>query len=151
MTDVRLTWNSAEGFSDFTLADGDLDSDRDLDTALIVSLFSDRRADRDDRLPVDGESRRGWWGDTLEATAGRDAIGSRLWLLSREKQTTEVLARAREYAREALQWLIDDGIADSVSVDAEWISMGVLGLRVRIARPAGDVVDRRFNYVWEQI
>ncbi|MBI1321344.1 MAG: hypothetical protein GC168_20665 [Candidatus Hydrogenedens sp.] len=118
----------------------------DLETMVLASLFSDRRALPDDRLP-DAPSpsldRRGWCGDALRTVAD-DRWGSRLWLLAREKQTAETRRRAEDYAREALQWLTDDGWATAVTVTAEWQRTGVLGLQVVTEAPAG-VVRKSFR------
>lgn len=74
---------------------GDLVAENTLRTAVILSLFLDRRADDDDVLPNGSNDRRGWWADTVApmteygiggGLASGDRIGSRLWLLSREKQ-----------------------------------------------------------------
>jgi len=70
-------------------------------------------------------------------------------LLAREKQPQSVVLRARDYAREALQWLIDDGIAERIDILAETIRPGVLALAIDIHRPAGDALDFRFDYVWQ--
>lgn len=101
-----------------------------LRSAIIVSLLTDRRADPQDTLPDDTSSatgippdRRGWAGDAL-AEADGDRIGSRLWLLSREKQTEETRRRAIEYAQEALDWLVQDKHATDVDVTAEWSAEG---------------------------
>jgi phage gp46-like protein len=126
---------------------GDLAADDGLETAVIVSLFTDRRASRAE-LPVGQTGRRGWWGDEI---GDADPIGSKLWLLHREKQLPEVAARAREYAREALEWLIDDGIAESVEVGAEIMSNGVLGLSIEITRPSGQRAGYRYQYNWEAL
>lgn len=124
-----------------------LASGKDLETAVIISLFSDRRAQPDD--VVDGEDRGGWWGDTLADVQG-DRIGSRLWLLRREKQTNETLTRAREYCEEALRWLLEDGVASVVTVDAEWIRMGVMGIGVEIVRPQGPA-RFTFELPWKEL
>jgi phage gp46-like protein len=132
---------------EITLIDG-LDEDGGIETAVVLSLFTDRRAQPGDPLPDDTAGRRGWWGDAFPAIEG-DRIGSRLWLLSREKQVPAVLARAREYALEALQWMIDDGIAESVNVSAEVVSPGVLGLQIQIARSHMPVAKYRFETFWK--
>lgn len=66
-----------------------------------------------------------------------DRIGSRLWLLKREKQLPETLRRAEDYAREALAWLVTDGLAASVTVAAEWAAMGLLAMRINIDTVTG--------------
>ena len=67
--------------------------------------------------------------------AAGDRIGSRLWLLSREKQLAGVLDRARHYAEEALAWLVEDGVATAVSVTASSPRSGWLALEVTITLP----------------
>ena len=73
-------------------------------------------------------------------------IGSRLWLLAREKQLPETLRRAEEYAREALQWMTDKGVAQSVRVAGRWDGAGRLLLDVEIDRPRSE--KRRYSYLW---
>jgi hypothetical protein len=77
-----------------------------------------------------------------------DRIGSRLWLLSREKETKATLSRAEEYGREALGWLIEDRVAERIEVTAKIPRTGVLGLEVVIYRPQADPVRYRFDHVW---
>ena len=101
--------------------------DDGLGTAALISLFTDRRASADEvAAPAE---RRGWVGDAL-AEVESDRIGSRLWLLKREKQTEETRQRAEEYAREALAWVVDDGLVTDIEVEAAWVAAGMLGLRV---------------------
>ena len=94
--------------------------------------------------------RRGWWGD-LFPTLPNDRIGSRLWLLSREKQTELTRTRAQQYATDALQWMLEDGVAARVEVTAEWVRMGVLGLRVEVTRPQDTSETFRFASAWDEL
>jgi phage gp46-like protein len=124
-----------------------LDSSEPLVRAVIISLFTWRRARPDDDLP--GDLRMGWWGDSMPEIPN-DRIGSRLWLLSRAKLTAETVARAREYAEEALSWLVEDGVAARVAVESERIGLSTLGLACRIYRSDGNApLDIRFSDVWE--
>ena len=85
-----------------------------LTRAVIISLFSWRRADDSDDYDHElGE--QGWWGDSLN----EDEIGSKLWQLLRSKITSETLLRAQEMADDALQWLVEDGICTEISVSVE--------------------------------
>ena len=78
-----------------------------------------------------------------------DLIGSRLWLLARSKQLPQVLRAAELYASEALQWLVDDGVASAVDVQAEVVRDGLLGLQVSITRSAAPVQRYRFEAFWK--
>lgn len=169
--DIATTFNPQTLTFDFAMDGADLAGDDGLRTAVIISLFTDRKADPDDVLPDDDQAlhtsgdlmrrdRRGWWGDffpenvpvAAQPSAAADPverIGSRLWLLSREKQMARVEQRAKEYAEEALQWLIDDGVASSVTVLAETTAPGILGLEVTIRRPNGPQEKHRFDNVWK--
>lgn len=149
MTDLRLAYNPEIQKADLSFDGIGIETDDGLETACIISLFTDRRARTDDVVPGDQNDRRGHWGDALADEPG-DRIGSRLWLLSREKQLQSVVVRAKEYAIEALQWIIDDGIATQIDVYAEISSPGVLGLLVTIYRPQKSEVDYRYQYAWEQ-
>ena len=160
MSDIRTVMTPSHDPADpprfdWVIKDHDLASDDGLKTAIILSLFTDRRALEDDPLPDGSDDRRGWWAD---AFAG-DQIGSRIWLLEREKDTREVVNRARDYAEEALQWLIEDGIAQRIEVMAGWVDQsgalterktatvipGVLGLGAVIHRPVDPPIKYHFE------
>lgn len=130
----------------------DLVAETSLGTSVVLSLFSDRRAQPDDRIPGGGDDPRGWWGDSLSEIEG-DQFGSRLWLLSREKQTRETLLRAKQYAAEALDWLIEDGIASIVRVDASFLehALGWMLLSIEIERPDRSRFAFRFDYLWQGV
>jgi phage gp46-like protein len=151
LTDVRTTWDAALLQGDWVFAPPDLASGRDLETAATISLFTDRLAHVDDRLPDPTEDdRRGWWAD-WDHEGG--PIGSRLWLLSREKETEDVRLRAEEYCREALQWMLDDDVADSIEVSAAWApgAPGRLDVDVAIARDRAVLLRRHFSWAWRQL
>jgi len=124
---------------DLQLGSGGLAQDDSLTTSVLISLFTDRRARADDPLPAgDGDDRRGWLGDALAEIEG-DRIGSRLWLLRREKETEETRKRAIDYCREALAWIIEDQLATKIDIAAEWVrpGSGLLGLQIVIYRTDG--------------
>lgn len=104
---MQLFLNGAQVSADMT------DS---LSRAVVISLFTWQRASQSDE--VDNDQRMGWWGDTFAENKG-DKIGSKLWLLLRQKVTEETLNRAQEYAYESLKWLIDDGICSDITVNVE--------------------------------
>jgi phage gp46-like protein len=116
--------------SDLSITKGDFTPDNGLMTSVIISLFTDRLAEDDDFIPDGTGNRRGWWGDApLDGDNTGETqylIGSRLWLLRREKQTTNTLNRGIIYCKEALQWMLDDEVAQHIDVQAQWGSTGNL-------------------------
>jgi phage gp46-like protein len=144
MADFKTNFVALQG--DWSLSGKDLASGDGLQTAVVISLFSDRLATVDDGVP--GDDLRGWWGDAYPDKPG-DLLGSRLWLLSREKQVTAALRHAEAYAKEALQWLVADGVARSVVVTAEIVGSGILGLTITINRSVDPPVKYRFETFWK--
>jgi len=118
--DARFTHVAAQGYADVAIVNRDLERDDGLETAITVSLFTNRRADDEDELPDADGSREGWWADALLSNG--DKIGSKLWLLGRGKFVDSLLVDAEQYATEALQWLLDDGVAGSVNVVVERVT-----------------------------
>lgn len=149
MADLALRWDVDELVADLAVEANDLATETTLKTAVLLSLFLDRRADDGDQLPPGETERRGWWADAAPVVAG-DRIGSRLWLLAREKGAATVRARAEKFAREALQWLIDDRVAERLEVAADFPRAGWLALTLEIFRPAGDVVRFQFDGSWAE-
>ena len=128
----------------------DIDNDKSdpLVRAVIISLFTWRRAHDDDVLPNTGISRMGWWGDSFPPVAN-DKIGSRLWLLARAKLTDSTAQQAQDYAEEALQWLIDDGVAARVDVSATRRGISTLALTCTVLNRSGAVMARlQFANLW---
>ncbi|WP_064577172.1 phage GP46 family protein [Cupriavidus gilardii] len=122
------------------------DNDALLYRAVVISLFTWRRAEPDDLL--DDDQRMGWWGDSYPAIAG-DRIGSRLWLLRRRTLTPEVLRLAVDYAHEALRWMVEDGLAARVAVQAFNTVRGRLDLLVTLYDDAGGTLAQfNFNDLW---
>lgn len=150
MIDVSLAFNADLFQFDLVLAgEGtgrDLQGDDGLLTAVIVSLFTDRRANDDDPLPDERigalPDLRGWWGDYILEEDSLDLMGSRLWLLAREKDMDVVVARAQQYAEEAVQWLIRDGHVQQLRVTASRVAKGYLGISVAALEPPGGMNEK---------
>lgn len=142
--DIALKYNAGIKQFDLAIEDGDLATEAGLETAVIISLFTDRRALANDNLPDGTNDRRGYWVDVYNDRP----LGSRLWLLFREKEQDEVLRRAKVYAEEALAWLLEDDIAEAVEVEAWHVRRDTLGLRVTIRQGNRELLERQYDYVW---
>lgn len=146
--DVWILWDNTNAIGDWTPADGDLQTGQDLETACLVSLFTDKLA-TPDFVPTDGSSdRRGWWADPYNDAP----LGSNLWQLERAKKTRDTLAIARRYALDALQWLVDDGVAKEVICNTSWLggaASAMLGIGIAIIRPDGTLTRFTFGWAWQ--
>lgn len=146
-TDIQVFWDPNNSRGDWQTLGPDLATGNDLQTAILISLFTDRQAAPDDVIPDGTGDPRGWWGDS----GGTTLIGSRLWLLRRAKQTTETLQRAYDYIAEALQWLIDDGVVASFDITVEWQRATFLGAKIVAHQQNGTNQSTAFQFVWNGI
>jgi len=149
-TDIKISWDTNLMEGDFGFEGNDLEHDNGLETAVLISLFSDRRANDDDELPDPSRGKRGWWGDLVSGIEN-DLIGSKLWLLERNKTTEETLVKAKQYILESLRWMIEDGITRKIEVEVErqgTVINPVLTFLVKIFRD-NTTLNISFNEQWE--
>lgn len=144
MSDITTVWDTQNGVGDWALAGTILQAGDDLASAILISLYTDRSAAADDTLPDGSTDRRGWWADN-----GQDyEIGSRLWLLSRAKQTDATLQSAFDYVQEALQWMIDDGAVGQFEITVAWVKASTLGITVTAIKDGTTVASVGYASLW---
>lgn len=144
MSDVAMRYDG-EMFDLLINNDSEIEYEEGLETAMAMSLFTNKRVDTS-QVPFLSNDQMGWWGDLTSEIEG-DQIGSRMWLLEREKVTTEVLRRSEDYSLESLQWMIDDGITNSINVSSSYTENKVMVTAIEIERP--DEENTRYEVNWE--
>lgn len=142
---ISLVYDNDTQLADLERDGKNLLTDEGLNTACLISLFTRRQALPDDVLPEPYSHREGWWADPYADVEG-DLIGSRLWLLGRSKTTQAVMNQAKIYAEEALQWMVDDGVATSISVIVERQGE-MLAFQAQITKPTNPA--SRWVGVWQ--
>lgn len=164
MPDIRLVQNVwfpkySVTLDWLLLGDGTLDDTQALATAVMVALGTDRLADETDLLPdPDDTDRRGWWGDAdAEEVWDGWPIGSRLWLLTRDKitgsgaQRGPTTVRVENYIYEALQPFIDRRVGSRLFVQATRHGDERIDALVRIYRGPTLEVELRYAVLWEGV
>ncbi len=146
MTDITTAFDRSANRLDWISSGGLLQQGRSLETAIYLSLFTDRVAADADTIPDGTTDGRGWWGDNPDSP-----IGSRLWLLDRSKQTPGTLTRAQDYIAEALQWLIDDNVVAGFEVRCEWTRPKMLGAQVTAVKPDGSQTTLNYEWAWSDL
>lgn len=156
LLDPDLVWDGRVGDLATTSIDdafnpGGLRAEQALATAVLICLMTDRRADATELR--DGDVNRGWPGDGFDLAPGEAPLGSKLWLLRRRPLEEGIETLAEDYAREALQGLIDQGAVArfEVTASAERIR-GRLEIAVAgYGRAGTQIYDQRFAVLWEQL
>ncbi len=156
--DIKIRWNNDSDVreGDFIFSDNDLETDDGLTTAIIISLYTDRRADDADVLPDENNiDKRGWWGDKVSPDVEGDEIGSKLWLLERAKTTSaDAVPTVERYVEESLQWMIDDEAVKSITVNGERLQLKdgteSVGFTIEVTKLDGTKSPFQFNLEWEE-
>jgi len=115
MIDIDVKSIGNDLFDIAVAENGDLVITEGFDTALKMSLFEERRADRTEVVPA--ENRRGWW--AKELNDAQFEIGSKLWLLDQARLNQETLNKAIDFVQQATSWLVTDGHLNEVRVSGE--------------------------------
>jgi len=127
--------------------------DNSLQSLVIASLFTDRRITASDALPAFFDATQsyqgGFWGDDYPSDGSTPGIqarphGSLLWTLRNAKQIEDTRSLTPLYIDDALQWLIDAGLATAVNTWADWRADGFLEAYVQITEPNGAVWNNQF-------
>jgi len=124
--DVRLICTTDGG--DVAFANGQPDMDQGLETAVYISLFSSKT----------------WWGNAL----GGSALGSDLETILSQTLSNRTRLDAEEYARQALRWMLEEGIAKAVTVAATIPRVDTLLLTVTVEQPGNAISRLRYQINW---
>jgi len=130
---------------DIVIENGDLKPDNTLITPAFISMFSDKRVTLEE-LPPGLDDRRGWWADLISEPL-EDQIGSRLWTLDRSKILDSTPAELENIMSEALNWMLEDGIAQRVVVTAARNGLNEVTGTARVFRPDGEEIP--FKFIWD--
>lgn len=138
MSDIKLTYDNLEQICDWSLSQGDLETGDDLESSVFISLFTDRQAEN---TWVETTDKQGWWSNP--------DLGSRLWQLNYIPVTDDdsYTARAKNFCDEALQWLLDDNIAQSVDCTCTLQNRKTLIIKIVITRQNNLTLN--YEYAWK--
>lgn len=155
-------WNPATQQTDWAIASssetsnrGGLQATSAIATAVILSIFTDRRCPADHPLSVYAVGDiRGYPGDALDVRAdlGEDELGSLLWLLERSVKTADTKRYAQVILQDCLAWLVTQGVAAKVTVDIADVSLRGLGFAIGVyARSGEKLYAQQFSVLWNEV
>lgn len=155
LLDPDLIWNGLTGDLALTASDDPINpaglrAEQALATAVLICLQTDVRVEATELR--DGDTNRGWPGDAFHLESGETPLGSKLWLLRRRALTAGIELDAEDYAREALQTLIDQDAVTRCDVTATADrARNRLDLEISLhGRDGGRIFNRRFAVLWDQ-
>ena len=109
-----------DGFDIAYTPAGDFETILGFDTAIDMSILSQRRASEDE-IPLP-QFRRGWIGDLDQDFP----IGSKVWLFDQSRRMQSTLTGIQEAAEAGVAWFLEESLVDEIEVVAEFTKDGVL-------------------------
>ncbi len=136
-----------------------LDETEALVTAVTIAFCTDRLAETSDKLPIPGSTdRKGWWGDDGAAEIWNGwPVGSRLWLMRRDKITDanysggSTMARATTFADECLQPFVDARIISDFDVAVVQVDAQRVDMTVTLYRGPLPAISLQFQSLWNDL
>lgn len=126
---------------------GALAEDNQLHSAVLMQLFTNKRVPNDQTEYIsDRINRGGWWGDAFAPFE----MGSLLWTLDRGAMNDATIGDAKRFAREALQPIIDQGAAASMSIEVQRDKVGgMISLLIKLFGSDGQsIYDHQYRRFW---
>lgn len=142
--DLKL-FNTGEFFDIDFADDGDFATTDGLNTSLIVSFLTDKRADASEIN--NPRYRRGWWGNLFQLDSTFPEIGSKVWLLDQSANQQDSVNNAIAYAQDAYAWLLTLNYADKVEVTAT-SNFDTININVKIIKN-NDVISEQIYNLWQ--
>jgi phage gp46-like protein len=87
----------------------------------------------------------GWWADSLDPLG---TLGGYLYEAYPGKLSQDTLAKLKDLVVEALQWMIDEGIAKSTDCEVSLLDEKFVMISVSIEKPNGTTDDYKYELNW---
>jgi len=144
MQDVELLKNE-DGIYDMSITNGDFTNIEGLDTAILMSLLIDKRADASE--VGEPSARRGWIGNEQNEDPDYE-VGSKLWLLDQSRILQDTVNRSEDFVRDSLIWMIEDSLVKDVGVTGEIVNQNNIVDSVTFIRFDNSTFNKQFD-LWE--
>lgn len=143
--DVYL-YDTQDG-SEIEIKNGLVMADEGFRTAVYLSLFGGNSDDTGE--VINNET---WWGNCLDNLSENEKLIGRFDAYVKSvPMTSRNIVVAEEKAKQDLQWIIDDGIADSVEVEITSGEKNKINLSVKIGK-AGEILEAgNYSLQWESM
>ncbi len=144
--DLTIEKRGTNKFYDLAIDEttGDLETTDGLETAVILSLFAEKRASRSEIAAP--ELRRGWWGNLL-STVENYEMGSKVWLLEQARLNQETINSSNTFVQQGFEWFIEDSLLDDVIVSSVF-TIDNVNINIDLIRAQDRVISRSYE-LWE--
>lgn len=130
-------------YADIKVDVGDFVLDEGFENLILISLFTDAYVDRKNSY---NKESRGWFGNEVLGFN----LGSKLWQLDRSKIDKKTLNLATQYSKDALQWMIDNGMFSKIETLAikSTTRNNAIDLYVAAYKPDDTIEKYKYSIQW---
>lgn len=130
-----LLFDAQDG-AEISIINGLITMDKGFNSAVYLSLFG---GDKDDTGEVVNNNT--WWGNKIQNISGNEKLVSRFQaFITSVPLITKNVELAEHKVKQDLQWMIDDGIADSIEAEIQVVGRKDINLKIVIAK-YGEVIE----------
>jgi phage gp46-like protein len=131
---------------DIYAENGSLAITKGMESQIYMSLLNNKRASNSQVLIR--ELQQGWLGNNIISDVNNTPdyeIGSLLWLVIEQSNITNVnLEKIKSYARDSLNWLIEDNYCTLIKVEASF-GGNVVFLDITLVINQNNIIKKRYN------
>lgn len=136
--------NGADGSGNIVIEDGLVKDCRNFSTAVYLSLFGGNA--RDDA----GRDNETWWGNLIPGTKKNEKLISSFYaIVSGFPLNSNNIKKAVATAKDDLNWMTEEGIADEIDASIYVMSARQVQLTVRISKSGTDILKDTFGFQWQ--
>jgi phage gp46-like protein len=141
--DLLLT--ETEDGGDVLIDNGLFVCDRSFNTAVYLSLFG---GNKEDNGKV--KNNKTWWGNTLSGVSEHERLVSRFQnIISGLPMTTKNIQAAEAAASLDLKWIVDEGIAEKITITGRATARNRFSLNVDIQAGGKSIYENTFPLFWK--
>jgi phage gp46-like protein len=131
---------------DIYAENGSLAITKGMESQIYMSLLNNKRASNSQVLIR--ELQQGWLGNNIISDVNNTPdyeIGSLLWLVIEQSNITNVnLEKIKSYARDSLNWLIEDNYCTLIKVEASF-GDNIVFLDITLVINQNNIIKKRYN------
>lgn len=146
MSDLSLKQLS-NGCFDLDFNGLDLGLTDTLENAVIISIGSYARKKRGTAANLEPDI-GGWWGDSLDENSIK--LGGYIHEAFHEKLSDSTCRDIEKFIKDALKWMISDGVAKETLCSAEISDEKTISISIEIVKPAGNSEAYIYQFNWEE-
>lgn len=140
-----LFFDTLDG-GEISVENGLIECDKGFKTAVYLSLFGGNKED-DGRI----KNTKTWWGNMLDTPTDEKMVSRFQNVISSLPLNSKNIKMAEDAAKDDLQWMIENGIADLIETEIIVLNKKEIVLKIKILHDGETVEDSLYSLQWGEM